>query len=550
MLSIVFCGRNDNHNGDFDKRAIWAQSYNAKKCQDWNIEVEFIYVEWNPLPGKPYFSETLKEILPNLRTYVVPEEIHNDMCDNPKMGMLQFFAKNVGARRAKYENLIITNADTYLTDDVFARVRDKVVNDKTLYLYERVNVSSEILNKEFTEELLTDPENIVFVSTPDIPKYFGAAGDLMLMKTKYFDELEGYSEHIRFSTPHIDTIFCKQVLDLKGNIEVDGKVYHIDHEDSWANKKDNHSGGNYSYQRHPVPYANKENWGLLNAQEKKVEQAIILTLEGPLRQTLPLERLVPDQFKIDEDFQKTLIQTLHFMRSFESKILIYGFGADMWSSHYTGQLQKMNIIGIVEESCRHIAYFGEKQFPYPLLKIKDIKNEDFDGIVVGSSNNLDLLTTKAIKIWGDGKVFPQLKNSLLNQYYSQVYPNKYNKIVKNFISAHITHLWKYISILHPRIALFGGGQHTTWLLSLLKGKNLSLPIVIFDDASKLTEIEGIEVSKINNYEHSSVDVVILSTETWQETFTKRIHEEWGKGTVIVNLYEDIEFEPFDKDAVQ
>ena len=81
---------------------------------EWNSKVlcdEVIFVEWNPSPDRPLLSTVLTADYPNLSCYVVPAEIHEAMCANSRMPVMEYFAKNVEIRRAKSEYICATNSD-------------------------------------------------------------------------------------------------------------------------------------------------------------------------------------------------------------------------------------------------------------------------------------------------------------------------------------------------------------------------------------------------------------------------------------------------------
>src|SRR5262245_31003927 len=94
-IALVVIGRNDNYGGDVRGR--------LDATLTWNLQYPFheaIYVEWNPLPERPSDADWLVKKFPNLRVYRVSAERHQRYCTNPKMQMLEYFAKNVGMRRA------------------------------------------------------------------------------------------------------------------------------------------------------------------------------------------------------------------------------------------------------------------------------------------------------------------------------------------------------------------------------------------------------------------------------------------------------------------
>ena len=69
------------------------------------IAYEIVFVEWNPVPGRPYLSELLARRFPSrapatLRRIIVAPQYHTAMEQNPHAGYLEYVARNVGIRRA------------------------------------------------------------------------------------------------------------------------------------------------------------------------------------------------------------------------------------------------------------------------------------------------------------------------------------------------------------------------------------------------------------------------------------------------------------------
>ena len=120
-LTHIIPGRNDNYAGFFDDRLILTMKYNFHLYKRHNIECEFIFVEWAPDETKPLLSSLLdKEFADeNFVSYVVSEEIQESIRGKRDwMTFLEFFAKNVGIRRASHDYILCSNADIFLTDGV------------------------------------------------------------------------------------------------------------------------------------------------------------------------------------------------------------------------------------------------------------------------------------------------------------------------------------------------------------------------------------------------------------------------------------------------
>lgn len=102
---------------------------------------------------------------------------------------------------------------------------------------------------------------------------------------------------------------------------------------------------------------------------------------------------------------------------------------------------------------------------------------------------------------------------------------------------------------YRKVALFGAGKHTPWLLDVLQHVCMhhhSMDIIaIFDDNSPLNDIYGIPVIRParHHLEKLDVDAVILSTDCHQKTFLSRCRKLWGNKIEYIDMYETREEVP-------
>lgn len=153
-LSVVLCGRNDGHAGDFLARLRWSLlSIALGLCRRQHlVSAEIVLVEWRPPPENErllrlvfkWFKEVLAEggfdcgswQLPSLRIITVSDSDARTMQESLAakrplvqwggLNMLQWHCKNVGVRRARGAFLLVTNADDFFSPqllDVLASVR-------------------------------------------------------------------------------------------------------------------------------------------------------------------------------------------------------------------------------------------------------------------------------------------------------------------------------------------------------------------------------------------------------------------------------------------
>lgn len=108
--------------------------------------------------------------------------------------------------------------------------------------------------------------------------------------------------------------------------------------------------------------------------------------------------------------------------------------------------------------------------------------------------------------------------------------------------------WQSLAGLNKRqarIALFGAGAHTQWLLSLVR--NISGPTVeaILDDrAMPGLTIENIPVQKAETFDIATIDAIVLSTDCHEEPMTRRCRELFGPRIRILHLYDGLPAGPY------
>lgn len=138
-LSVVLCGRNDNHAGDFVERlrfSLFAISLGLCRHRDM-IVAEVILVEWRPSAERPRLSDVIPKWLlegnwkhdfscqpstmPPIRIVSVSDSIADEMAGAGKRSFFpEWQCKAVGLRRAAGQFLLVTNADTMWSPQIFS----------------------------------------------------------------------------------------------------------------------------------------------------------------------------------------------------------------------------------------------------------------------------------------------------------------------------------------------------------------------------------------------------------------------------------------------
>lgn len=261
-ISLVVVGRNDNYGGDFKSR--------LKTILDWNSKLfsgEIIYVEWNPLPDKLLDSLWLTERYQNMRAYVVPHAIHEKYCSNPHMSMMEFFAKNVGIRRAKYDWICVINADILIGLDVRNGLHQ--LNKKFVYGTNRIDYrwSGRKINK------FTFLDGRLMLRIINMCKKHNYIGDFLLAHKDAWFEAKGYDESLKDKRRGCDRRGLAQLLTFGIKPKCIGSHLHLDHPESTIHGIKKHQGGDFDRYR-DLPYRNSADWGLINFGQRKISTRV------------------------------------------------------------------------------------------------------------------------------------------------------------------------------------------------------------------------------------------------------------------------------------
>jgi len=95
-------------------------------------------VEWNQIKDISSDCEWIVKRYQNAKCYIVPDEIHSKITNNPKMPVMEYFAKNLGIRKATNDCLPMVNADVFLGNDTIKNI--KHLNPNTIYGTHHVSI--------------------------------------------------------------------------------------------------------------------------------------------------------------------------------------------------------------------------------------------------------------------------------------------------------------------------------------------------------------------------------------------------------------------------
>lgn len=289
MLSLVITGRNDGYGIDFDGRFLRALQFNARELTARAIPHEFVFVEWAPLADRPLLLDVVQQsgvvIDPRtLRWIVVDPRYQTAVLQNPRLRYLEFFAKNVGIRRAAGDFILSTNSDVILGRHVLDVLQAGALAPRTIYRAQRYDLKMALDVTGIDWSLLEEPANLELKAKPLKPPLMsGGAGDFMLLDRQSFHDVRGFNEVYRLVRFGIDRNFLVKALSSGlAIVDIGGPVYHFNHADSYRSSRDLWAGksdapwGHKRWHSQGVVYDNAESWGLRDAPSRQSDRCTFL----------------------------------------------------------------------------------------------------------------------------------------------------------------------------------------------------------------------------------------------------------------------------------
>ena len=142
-LSIVMCGNNARHTGDFVLR--------LQKCLDsifhgawkFQLDAELIFVEWDPPANRASLAKTIdwSRVSIPTRLITVPPSLVTTIPNPRNVRFFEPWAKNVGIRRADGQFILVINADTVYPDEIMEFLSRKELDPACFYRINRHDVT-------------------------------------------------------------------------------------------------------------------------------------------------------------------------------------------------------------------------------------------------------------------------------------------------------------------------------------------------------------------------------------------------------------------------
>ena len=259
--AAVTVGRNDDYMPDFRERLLATIAWNVKY-----VVSEMVFVEWNPPADRELLSVDLARKFECVRAYVVPREVHQRVCKNPNVNLLEYHAKNVGIRRARSPWIISTNADAAIGLDSVNKLLNTRLEPDVLWTAERCDIPwRENQQREigFWDSLRYRRLN---------PYVELGTGEFCMASRELWHRGRGFDEQLVKHRFGCDIRGTAQMVALGGTIRRVGRVLHLSHPTSCTESIQPHHGEFATPEG--VPYHNPDDWGLGNATEIEIAERV------------------------------------------------------------------------------------------------------------------------------------------------------------------------------------------------------------------------------------------------------------------------------------
>jgi hypothetical protein len=260
-ITAVVVGRNDDYMSDFVERLYATLEWNIRYLVD-----EIVFVEWNPPADRELLAYQLTKNFKCLRAYIVPAELHQRICKNENIKLLEYHAKNVGIRRAESPWIMSTNADAAIGLDAVSTISHGRLDPEVAWTAERFDIPWQENRQQHLRLWGTLRYRRV------IPYRRLGTGEFCLASRELWHKIRGYDELMVRHRIGCDQRGTAQMLAHGAKIERAGTVLHLMHPNSCTETLHPNQGEWATTEG--VPYYNDDNWGLGNHREVQLAERV------------------------------------------------------------------------------------------------------------------------------------------------------------------------------------------------------------------------------------------------------------------------------------
>ena len=284
-LSVVVTSRNDNHGGKIMARMRHCFQSLSEQARRHQLPIQLLLVDWNPPGDRPSLAEVpefgASHEYFRFDVVTVPHAIHAVMPLADEIPLFQYYAKNVGIRRALGRYILATNVDVIFAEALVAHLATRPLEPGRIYRNDRWDTDIGGQLDELTSEARQEAcmRKVVQINTRhgtipvarlagdtagvpagDLPRmlerfvdgvlaelgegsvneglHLTACGDFQLMAREDWERLRGYAE-LPIHSWHVDSLFAFQAAAAgfeEETLPSRCAIYHIHHAPGWANQ--------------------------------------------------------------------------------------------------------------------------------------------------------------------------------------------------------------------------------------------------------------------------------------------------------------------------
>lgn len=260
-VAAVMVGRNDDYMPDFSQR--------LRATIAWNVQYlvgEVIFVEWNPPVDRELLAVSLAKEFNCLRAYVVPAEIHQKLCQNARLPLMEYHAKNAGIRRARADWVIATNADVAIGVDTIRAFARMPLSGEVAWTAQRVDIPW----TEWRRQPIGLADCLRYRRI--IPYVQHGTGDFLLASRELWHRVRGYDENLLRHRIGCDVRGAAQMMAHGARIDKIGNILHLAHPTSCTEGVQPHHGEYAPLDN--LPYQNSADWGLGDCREIQISERV------------------------------------------------------------------------------------------------------------------------------------------------------------------------------------------------------------------------------------------------------------------------------------
>jgi len=196
----------------------------------------------------------------------VPPEVHQRVCQNPNITLLEYHAKKVGIRRAQSPWIISTNADAAVGLDSVNMILNSELDKDVLWTAERWDIPW----RENNQTRIGLLGSLRFKRMNPYDRL--GTGEFCLASRELWHRARGFDEQMVRHRIGCDVRGTAQMVALGGSIRRSGTVLHLTHPTSCTEARQPHHGEMATPEG--VPYYNSEDWGLGNLNEVEIAERV------------------------------------------------------------------------------------------------------------------------------------------------------------------------------------------------------------------------------------------------------------------------------------